>query len=475
MSNEDLSKRSVLAVCYDIGEVYVDSDEQGDSQNVSMTTVAPGEALDALKDCHRMDLVLVADVPGRDGTEMLIRRLTKTYPYISAVAVAHQPSVRRAVKIVQGGATDYVQGPLDATTLETIFTGNEDESNHDSRRQYFCDECPPAVEFVGQSHGAAEVLRTIRLVAGSRCEPVLILGESGVGKELAARAVHWWRFGDFSNFVAVNCATLKNNLLESELFGHVKGAFTGADKDSDGLLAAAAGGSIFLDEIGEMPPSLQTKLLRVIQEKSYRKVGGTKEIPCKARIIASTNRILLEAVEKGRFRHDLYYRLAVFPIVVPPLRDPNRRGDIPLLANYFVQNSHNPQSTISDGALQLLADHDWPGNVRELRNVIDRAAILAGDSPINYEHIIFDKHISQEPLATAASNTSGDDSCEDFSLEAAERELIIRALEETDGKRTQAAALLGITRATLHAKLKKYQINIPSRQNKKATSASSAK
>ncbi len=475
MSDSGSRRRSVLAVCFDISEVFAESDVRRDGGGFSIASAPPDEALQTLRRRGRTDLVLVADVPGREGTDSLIRRLVRAFPHVSTVAVAPKPSVKRAVSAIRMGAVDYVHGPLDEETLQRIITGGREESVHDSHRRYFCGECPPGVEFVGRSPAAVEALRTIRLVASSRCEPVLILGESGAGKELAAKAIHWWRFGDFGDFVAVNCATLKTNLLESELFGHVKGAFTGAEKDRDGLLARAAGGSIFLDEIAEMSPCLQAKLLRVIQEKSYRKVGGTEEIPCQARIIASTNRVLLEAVEKGHFRHDLYYRLAVFPIVIPPLRNPGRREDISLLADYFLEQSAGPDSGIDRHARRILTDYDWPGNVRELRNVIERAAIMSRGEDIRPEHVILDRQVVREPLATTSVRSTDVDMGENFSLEAAERELIIRALQETDGKRTRAAALLGITRATLHAKLKRYRINIPSSHNRQSTPESASK
>ena len=214
------------------------------------------------------------------------------------------------------------------------------------------------------------------MIAQSQCDPILIVGETGTGKEQLARAVHVWRNGTMDDFLAINCAALTANLLESELFGHVRGAFTGADRDKTGLFEAAGSGTIFLDEISEMPLELQAKLLRVLQEKKFRKVGGTKDITCQATIIASSNRQLILEVQEHRFRQDLYYRLAVFPIQLPTLRSPGRRSDIPLLARFFLQTSdicsHEVEG-LTPAAEQFLMSHDWPGNVRELRNVIDRA------------------------------------------------------------------------------------------------------
>jgi transcriptional regulator with GAF, ATPase, and Fis domain len=320
---------------------------------------------------------------------------------------------------------------------------------------FFHEHCPAEVGFVGKSPAAARVLETIRIIAESRCNPILITGPTGTGKELAAWAAHQWRCGG-RRFIGVNCAALTANLLESELFGHVKGAFTGADRDKTGLFEAAEGGSLFLDEISEMSSDLQAKLLRVLQEKTFRKVGSTVETPCNVTIIASSNRNLMDEVKKGAFRQDLYYRLAVFPVALPPLAHPDRRDDVELLANYFIATSrisgYRGCIRLGAGARAKLLDHNWPGNVRELKNVIDRALILNRSQEIPASNIIIDR---PEPPAPAPASVGG---AEDFSLESAERELIIRALNEANWQRTKAATLLGITRATLHAKIKRYEI-----------------
>jgi transcriptional regulator with PAS, ATPase and Fis domain len=298
----------------------------------------------------------------------------------------------------------------------------------------------------------------IRVVAQSQCNPILIVGETGTGKELAAKAIHTLRHPN-QPFVAVNCAALTANLLESELFGHVKGAFTGADRDRTGLLELAGTGTVLLDEISEMPMDLQAKLLRILQEKSFRKVGGIKNIPCHATIIASSNRNLRSEIKAHRFRRDLYYRLDVSPIVLAPLRSPERRDDIRLLAEYFLETSticpekHNRVKSLTKLAVEALEKHEWPGNVRELRNVIERAILLETTDRIGLGAIVIN---STECGQASDHMTNG--LIQGFSLAKAERELIFRALQETGWQKTRAAALLGITRATLYAKVRQYNI-----------------
>jgi len=322
----------------------------------------------------------------------------------------------------------------------------------------FLDETAAAVGMVGRGKAVNQTLQMIKLVAASQCNPVLIVGDTGTGKEVAARAVHLLRHPG-EPFVAVNCAALTAGLLESELFGHVKGSFTGADRDKTGLLELAGSGTIFLDEISEMPLELQAKLLRVLQEKTFRKVGGTKDITCQATIITSSNRDLKKEVREKRFRQDLYYRLNICPIALAPLRSPERRDDIELLANYFLRTSRicaarqNQVTLITRLAMEALRRYSWPGNVRELRNVVERAILLETTDKIGLNSIVIDPIESSE---TSGHGTGGN--AKDFSLEKAERELIARALHETGWQKTQAAALLGITRATLYAKVKQYDI-----------------
>ncbi len=342
---------------------------------------------------------------------------------------------------------------------------NPDDSglnfNKDDKSRFFVNEFATSILIAGKSAATVEELRMIKLVAASQCNPILVVGQTGTGKEMAARAVHQVRHPQ-ERFVAVNCAALTANLLESELFGHVKGAFTGADKEKAGLFELAGEGTIFLDEISEMPLDLQAKLLRVLQEKTFRKVGGTRYIECKATIVASSNRDLRADVQEKKFRQDLFYRLSVCPIVLAPLRAANRREDILLLAEYFLATSDAcPEKkgkirSLTKLAAQTLQKHSWPGNVRELKNVIDRAIVLETTDKIGLSSIIIDP---EEDESRQDYPITAD--IKDFTLSHTERKFIARALKQTGWKKTQTASLLGITRATLYAKVKQYNLEKP--------------
>ncbi|MCP4377240.1 MAG: sigma-54-dependent Fis family transcriptional regulator [bacterium] len=386
---------------------------------------------------------------------------------VPVVVVSEDSDAKAAISFIHAGASDHIIKPLDKKVFTRLIEGLkfEEVSRNQRHQRLFCQSSSPGVEVVGQSAGITKCLEMVRLVSESKCNPVLILGETGTGKELVARSAHWWRYGDFEQFIAVNCATLTANLMASELFGHSKGAFTGADREKTGLFEEADNGSIFLDEISEMPLELQAQLLRVIQERSFRKVGATRDTKCNATILASSNKDLLKEVQAGRFRQDLYYRLAVLPITVPTLRSEDRRDDILLLAEYFLESSLTPRPNgtlrLGKDAGELLRQYHWPGNVRELRNVIERAIILEKTDEISASNIVFDQQLEEAKVVTVKKQPC---SQHDFSLETAEREFIQRALEETGWQRTRAAALLGITRATLYAKLKRYDIKAPDGQ-----------
>ena len=388
----------------------------------------------------------------------------------------------------------YLSSPSDYEQLQRILSKIQSQTKPgkiNDITSFFADDLAASVSMAGKSMAILYTLKMIKLVADSNCNPVLIIGETGTGKELAAKAVHISRHPN-EPFVAINCAALTANLLESELFGHIKGSFTSADRDKTGLLELAGQGTIFLDEISEMPLDLQAKLLRVLQEKTFRKVGGISDLTCKATIIASSNRDLRQEVQLNKFRRDLYYRLNICPITIAPLRTAERRMDIRPLAEYFLRTSTVcPDKTgkitsLTEMALEAIEKHTWPGNVRELRNVIDRAIMLETTDKIGLSSIYIESEDSAPSISMwmgsrqdiksgedcqiepptqgvwrtspIVDNLSAPSKTGDFSLDKAERELIARALQESGWQKTRAAALLGITRATLYAKVKQHNI-----------------
>ncbi len=422
----------------------------------------PAEALDIVKTVEP-NLILFDHRfgPGHicEFKETSLKRSIDPPPIIAVGT--DESDVNLSEEFKRTGVYDYLHGMQDYSRLEHIVSRLKNEARtidfEDNKTDFFIDDYAASVSMVGQSRALVKTFGMIRLVAASKCNPVLIVGETGTGKELAAKAIHALRHPK-EPFVAVNCAALTANLLESELFGHEKGSFTGADREKTGLLELAGAGTMFLDEISEMPMDLQSKLLRVLQEKTFRKVGGVKNITCNATIMASSNRNLYRETKAHRFRRDLYYRLNICPVIIAPLKSPDRKKDIPLLAEYFLKTSticpekSKKINSLTKLALEALLKHDWPGNIRELRNVIERAILLETTDKIGLSSIVIDSAEYGELFGQTNHYAK------DFSLEKAERELIARALHETGWQKTRAAALLGITRATLYAKVKQYNI-----------------
>jgi DNA-binding NtrC family response regulator len=355
-------------------------------------------------------------------------------PDTPVIVLTAHGEINTAVAALRAGAFHYLTKPVDFEEVARVVDlalsapGPRRKPTTSDRKG-----------IIGGSAATKKLLDLIGRVAPSEAT-VLIRGESGSGKELAARAIHDQSSRAKAPFVAVNCAAITESLLESELFGYRKGAFTGAQTDREGLFEAASGGTVFLDEIGEAPTSVQAKLLRVLEEKKISRVGDPIEREVDVRVIAATNRPLDVEVAAGRFREDLFYRLAVFPVNVPPLRE--RVDDIEPLYAHFLARLGRPRSPIPAAALSRMRRHGWPGNVRELRNVVERAHILAGDSPIADEHLVL-----EEPRASGGST-------ETLDLDENARRLIREALERAGGNKTQAAELLGVTRRTLYSRLK---------------------
>ncbi|MBW7862963.1 MAG: sigma-54-dependent Fis family transcriptional regulator [Candidatus Hydrogenedens sp.] len=394
---------------------------------------ATGE--EALGDAAHCDLMLLdVRLPGMDGLEVL-RRLRQTPTPPPVMLLTAYMDLRDAVAAVKDGALDYLEKPVD---LDELLTAIEDILGGPDPGD--CGAPPPGV--VAESAAMRGVLREARRAAPSNAT-VLLLGESGTGKEVLARLIHQWGPGAAGPWVAVNCGAIPAALFESHLFGHEKGAFTGADAAHRGCLEEARGGSLFLDEIGEMPLEAQPKLLRALESGMFRPVGAAADRHSDARIVAATNRDLEAAVAAGEFREDLYYRINVFPIHVPPLRE--RRDDILPLAAMFLRGRHK---RLSPAAERLMAAHDWPGNARELRNAVERAAILSAGALILPDDLPPAVRRAA-PGAGAAPPLSG-------GMEAVQKRAILDALEETGGNKTRAAERLGISRRSLVYKLRSY-------------------
>jgi DNA-binding NtrC family response regulator len=361
-------------------------------------------------------------------------------------------TVKTAVDAMKSGAFDYVQKPFDNDRLKGLVANALSLRDLKLENVRLRDEVTGRYglkAIVGTSPQIEKVREMVRLAATSEAS-VMVLGETGTGKELVARAIHFLGSRAARPFVAVNCGAIPENLVESELFGHKKGSFTGAVSDRDGRFVQADTGTIFLDEVTEMKRDLQVKLLRAIEAHEVQPVGSTDTLKVDVRIISATNRDPMECVRDGGFREDLYYRLNVFALPIPPLRE--HRQDIPeLVVSYLVRRGYGPQA-VSKEALELLADHDFPGNVRELQNVIESGLILSGGKPVLPEHIAE----RLMPQATSTKPQSPDIPDDGVSLAAVERSHLDAALKKTAGNQSRAARLLGISRATLLYRMKKH-------------------
>jgi len=394
---------------------------------------------------HHFDLALVdIKMPGTDGIELL-HRIREVDPEMMVIIMTGYASVETAVAALKDGAYDYVSKPFDpddiAHTVHNALSHKRADQENLRLREAVVKASKPH-DLVGQSAAMRLVFEAIETVAPTEAT-VLITGESGTGKELVARAIHAASPRRYNPLVVIHCGALAETLLESELFGHEKGAFTGAQYRKKGSFEIAEGGTTFLDEIGDVSLKTQTDLLRVLQEHEITRVGGSHPMHVDFRCIAATNKNVESLIEEGKFRPDLYYRLNVFQIHIPPLRE--RRNDIPLLAAHFVRqfaasmNKHI--EGVSAAAMNLLMHYDWPGNIRELENAIERAMVVAQGPQLGEQDFVFRVNRAERAHRT---------------LEDAERAHILSVLEECDGNQTMAAEILNIDRVTLHNKLKKY-------------------
>jgi len=436
-----------------------------EEEGYRVTSSATGEeGIERVKE-EASDLVLLdLMLPSMSGLETL-EELIRIDPDIVVVMISAYASIENAVDATKSGAFDFITKPFkNEELLLVVKNGLKKRSLEIENRQLkrTLKERASFENIVGQSEPMQQVFDLITQVAPRR-STVLIAGESGTGKELVARAIHSCSPRSNHAFVAVNSGSIPSGLLESELFGHVKGAFTGAIASKKGLFEIADGGTIFLDEVGTLPLETQSRLLRVIQEREFRQVGGLKNIVVDVRIIAATNIDLKEAVKQQRFREDLYYRLNVISINLPPLRE--RRRDIPLLAEHFVRQfskeNDRPDCHLDPSTLKILMECDWPGNVRELENVMERAVVLAPDKGRITQELLPREILDSSAMGLGSlGSLENGATLKDLVLEY-EKTLILTALQKADWSQKRAASLLRMKRSTLNEKLKRLQIKIP--------------
>ncbi len=429
------------------------------SWGYAVTTADDGHGAVELVKSEPVDLVLMdVRMTKMSGIEAL-EKITAYNPAIPVIIMTAYSSVESAVEALKTGAYDYLIKPLDFEVLKLTLERAHNHAGLKTENKLLKEQLRAdfdTTNIIGKSRSMKELLDMLSMAAPSEAT-VLITGESGTGKELIARSLHINSPRKDHPLVVVNCAAITETLLESELFGHEKGAFTGADKRREGRFMQANRGTIFLDEIGETSPTMQAKLLRVLQEREIQRVGSDQVFRVDVRIVAATNCDLEAAVADGRFREDLFYRLNVMPLKVPPLRE--RREDIPLLANFFLEKYAARNRKTAKGysplAMDMLIKYDWPGNVRELENIVERAVILMTGEHVTEKQLPM--NIAQERPESGREAFAGAVFADGSrSLEDIEREAILRTLEATDGNKSETARRLGITRKTLHNKLKAY-------------------
>ena len=439
-------EQSIRKLCVTVGEALGFACMEANS----------GEAALALLEEQPAQMILTDMVmPNMSGLEFL-ERVKKMFPRTEVALMTGHGSVETAVQAMKLGAYDYITKPFTPLEELRLFLRRMAEKVQLVDENRFLRERVDTETYlhgiVGSSAKIQDVLRLVSRLKDTRT-PVLITGESGTGKELVARAIHFRGPFASSPFVAVDCGSLVPTLIESELFGYEKGAFTGALKSKTGLFQSASGGTIFLDEIAELSPEMQAKLLRVLQEKEIRPVGSNQKIKVDLRVIAATNRDLESEIRKGTFRKDLYFRLNVVTVHLPPLRE--RRSDIPMLVHWFLDRYAPGQPIqVTNAAMKALLQYDWPGNVRELENCIERAIALGDRKTIDASDLppAIATPLAESAVSEPASPVSTTD------LEDIERDTIQRVFEQAKGDKTLAGKMLGISRATLYRKLKRYNI-----------------
>ncbi len=455
----------------ELAQILLVDDEPNNRDALSLLLTGAGYQVDAVGTGEEAIQILqqtpyaivVTDLflPGVSGIDIL-KKVKSEAPYTNVILITGNASAETAVEAMKEGAFDYITKPVDFEKLKILVAKAMEKSRLVAENLYLRQQLRGKYRFdniIGHSPAMQQVFTRLEKIVHTD-STILILGESGTGKELVAKAIHFNGSRRNQPFIAINCGAIPSELLESELFGHVRGAFTGAVADKPGKFELANGGTVFLDEIGTMPAPLQMKLLRVLQEQEIERVGGSRRIKLDVRVISATNADLEKDVREGRFREDLYYRLNVIPIQLPPLRE--RREDIPLLVRHFLQKTcremGRPLMSVTPKAMQALENHDWPGNVRELENVIERTVALTDGEQI--DHPDLPQAIAGKASLDPATDTPSlrlPDAGIDMPAFIAdiERRLIRDALERADGIKARAAALLGINRTTLVEKIKR--------------------
>ena len=454
-------------------KILVVDDEQGLREVLSImlkrtgyavTSVADGEEAVELLSKEIFDLVITdLRMPNVDGMEVL-KAAKSASPETVVLVITAFATADSAVEAMKQGAYDYLTKPFQVDEVQLIIRNALEKRRLTTENILLKREMASQSSFaqlVGQSEAMQKVFEVVRKVADSKSN-VLICGESGTGKELVARAIHYNSSRSSMPFVAVNCSAVPETLLESELFGHMKGSFTGAISNKAGLFEVANGGTIFLDEIGDTTPSIQVKLLRVIQEREFRRVGGSQDVKVDVRVVAATNKNLEKAVADGSFREDLYYRLDVIPIRLPPLR--MRSGDIPLLVTHFLERfskeGGNPAPVLSPDAMRVLVGHEWRGNVRELENLIERVVAFSSGGTVTDIDVQGWLHRSVAPEPQQGISLDLTDEGVDLEglVNGIEKELLLKALERSKWVKKKAARLLKLNTRSFRYRLEKYAI-----------------
>ncbi len=438
------------SICQSLGSILID-------EGYEILSAASGEdALKVIEEDPPYLILLDIWLPGIDGIETL-KIIKSRYPQIRVIMISGHGTIETAVKATKLGAFDFFEKPLSMEKVILVVNHVFELINLEEENKLLKQKISQDYELTGNSAPITELKEMIGIVAPTNAW-ILIMGENGTGKELVARSIHRQSKRVFKPFVEVNCAAIPEDLIESELFGHEKGSFTGATEKKRGKFDLAHEGTIFLDEVADMSLKAQAKILRILQEKKFERVGGNTLIPTDVRVLAATNKDLEQEMEAGRFRQDLYYRLNVIPLRVPPLRE--RKEDIPVLVNWFLKEfsikEHEEEKTIADDALGKLMEHDWPGNVRELKNFIERLVIMVPQHAITAKDIPLLTGIQQKYDAPVPWFSS--DSFRNAKMDF-EKKFIIKKLQEFEGNISKTAEAIGLERSNLHRKIKRYGLD----------------